>query len=117
MIGCSTEMRALGGPPKKSSKKTICFELGWESLIDQATTAPLNGAVNGLWVLPIVFWNPVVFPIAWHESGQDGVAGVAAPSTTVFGAAEAAPAPTPSMPRASVSATSATPVRRGRAYA
>src|SRR6187455_1935566 len=91
MIGFRTEMRAVGGPSKKSSKKSICFWLGRDILIDQATMAPLKGAAKGLLVRPIVLWKPVVLPIAWQESGHEGTAGAAAPRTTVLGAASAVP--------------------------
>src|SRR5262245_26524568 len=54
---------------------------------------PSNGTTNGFFVPAILVWNPVVLPIAWQLLGQDGAAGVAAPSTWVLGAAPAVPVP------------------------
>src|SRR6185437_4716855 len=112
MIGLRTEILAFGEPPKVLLKKSkslwllllgFGFVLGAPVLIDHATTRPRNGTVKGLLEPVIEVWNPVVLPTAWQLVGHDGTAGVAAPSTTIRGAAPASP-----VPRASASAAANT---------
>jgi hypothetical protein len=57
----------------------------------------------------MLVWKPVVLPTAWQLVGQDGVAGVAAPSTITRGAAPAMPVP---MTAASTAAKTAIAVAR-----